>query len=311
MAHNNHTLRLTDGCFLNARNTLSTSRRFFSKSITNRKYALALFTLACLFNIHVASATALLDFHYDNFELSTTTSWIDGGAYNPPSKPIGTIEASYLSGHALESIPYLHSTRADSNAASARAYTRTDIFNDQIMIDLVSNLDDDAIGSTISSSNTALSLWNTLFSVTGDGGSIKITGWMLNDTYRKNLVALYDITAQTLDLFDSHTSNIDLIDGHAYALSAISEQIFSGVDDATITGLQFNSVTIGTGSTQPPYDISAMNNAELNACFTVSDFDRYYFGSTTVPEPGILSIFFIGLVFIGIFSRSSPCHSNQ
>ena len=108
------------------------------------------------------------------------------------------------------------------------------------------NLFDDIAGAPSNFDHgRVVSEWSVLFDILGDNASFDVGGRMLDASpFRTNRVYLSDLTNMTSNLYTANTSNIGLLAGHRYALTQISGQQYSGLDDVNPTSVTYHNVRV-------------------------------------------------------------------
>jgi hypothetical protein len=290
--------RVTTGVFFDA---ISVHLRYSRSSLFKQPLA-AILVLISTFLLQGTANAAVMNVFYDSASVSVSS--ID----SPP----GTVVSAQDAGHLLESIPNATNYEATvtTNTATSSAYAYSYSYGDSIYVDLSTNLDDVRIFDT----NSTRSIWNTLFSIDGDGASLDVMGRLLNTDYLTSEVYLFDITARTLDVFDGTSGTADKIlqDGHLYALSSISEQKTLG-HGFLVTQTIFNSVNLNYfagnqtyTSPTPPTIVESSNvmGQEERLLTSFQEVNETYSSYITIAEPSSFLILGMGLICLAMAGLS-------
>ncbi len=188
-----------------------------------------------------ANATAIMDIVWEEYDLNVSAIWGQNTEYPPTGHVIGSANSDSRTGSLIADGSV--SIQATSNNAWIHADAEAYLWADTFEVITQVNLDDDVLGGGMGDSGSAVSEWSVLFDLLGDDATLDVGGVMLDASlYRTNRVYLSDLTDMTSNLYTASTSNIGLLAGHRYALTQISGQQYSGLDDTNPTAVMFHNV---------------------------------------------------------------------
>ncbi len=200
---------------------------------------------ACFCFAGPADATAIMDIVWEEYNLNVSAIWGPNTEYPPTGHIIGTANLVTKTGSLLAD-GSVSVQAASNNAPFVRAdadiYMWADTFEVVTQVDLF----DDISGAPGNFDHgSAVSEWSVLFDILGDNASFDVGGRMLDASpFRTNRVYLSDLTDMTSNLYAAATSNIVLLAGHRYALTQISGQQYSGLDDVNPTSVTYHNVKV-------------------------------------------------------------------